>query len=101
METKFCFRHSEKQIEQALNMSVKKRGGWALKFISPSMSGVPDRLLLFPGGVMAFVEVKAPGKKPRPHQIKRKSQLEALGFLVYCVDSKEQIGGMLDEICGL
>ena len=55
----------EKQIEQALVKAVRKRGGIALKFVSPGMAGVPDRLVLFPGGRMAFVEVKAPGKKPR------------------------------------
>ncbi len=34
----------------------------------------------------------------RPLQVRRKRQLEALGFLVYCVDRVEQIGGVLDEI---
>ena len=91
--------YSEKSIEQTLTKEVKKRGGMALKFVSPGMSGVPDRLVLMPGGVIAFVEVKAPGKQMRPLQIKRKRQLEKLGFLVYCIDSKEQIGGVIDEIC--
>lgn len=91
--------YSEKSIEQALSKEVKKRGGLALKFISPGMSGVPDRLILMPNSRAAFIELKAPGKKMRPIQIKRKSQLEALGFLVYCIDDKEQIGAVLDEIC--
>lgn len=92
--------YSEKHLEQVLTKKVKKRGGLALKFISPGMSGIPDRLILIPGGVIAFAELKAPGKKLRPLQIKRKRQLEALGFSVYCIDTKEQIGGVLDEICG-
>lgn len=46
---------------------------------------VPDRLVLFPGGRLAFVELKAPGKKMRPLQVKRAKQLTALGFRVYCV----------------
>ena len=50
-------------------------------------------------GKLAFVELKAPGKEMRPLQILRKRQLESLGFLVYCIDSKEKIGGVLDEIC--
>jgi hypothetical protein len=49
-------------------------------------------------GRIAFVELKAPGNKMRPLQLRRKRQLEALGFLVYCVDGVEQIGGVLDEI---
>ncbi|WP_035288027.1 VRR-NUC domain-containing protein [Clostridium sp. KNHs214] len=91
--------YSEKSIEQALTKEVKKRGGLALKFISPGMIGVPDRLILMKGGKLAFIELKAPKKKMRPLQIKRKSQLEVLGFSVYCIDNKEQIGGVLDEIC--
>lgn len=88
----------ENEIENALVTAVKIRGGLALKFVSPGMSGVPDRLILIEGGKLGFIELKAPGKKLRPLQIKRKRQLEALGFLVYCIDSKDQIGGVLDEI---
>ena len=88
----------ERDIEQALRKTVRQRGGIALKFVSPGMNGVPDRLVLMPNGRAAFVETKAPGKKMRPLQIKRKAQLESLGFLVYCVDDIRQIGGVLDEI---
>jgi hypothetical protein len=91
--------YSEKCLEQTLSNEVKKRGGLALKFISPGMSGVPDRLILMNTGRLAFIEIKANGKKMRPLQMKRKRQLELLGFLVYCIDSKEQIGGVLNEIC--
>ena len=59
---------------------------------------MPDRLVLLPFGKIAFVEVKAPGKKMRPNQIKRKGELEALGFLVYCLDDPERIGGVVDAI---
>ena len=90
--------YSEQRVEQALRREVKKRGGMAVKFVSPGLDGVPDRLLLFKGGVSAFVEVKAPGKKMRPLQLKRKKQLEQLGFQVYCIDNTEMIGGILDEI---
>lgn len=88
---------TEKYIEQKLVKAVKNMGGIALKFVSPGLDGVPDRIVLFPMGRMAFVECKAPGKKMRPLQVRRKRQLEALGFLVYCIDDVEQIGGVLDE----
>ena len=90
--------YSEQRVEQALRREVKKRGGMAVKFVSPGLDGVPDRLLLFKGGVSAFVELKAPGKKMRPLQLKRKKQLEQLGFQVYCIDNTEMSGGILDEI---
>lgn len=71
---------SEKSIEQKLRMETKKMGGWAVKFNSPGLDGMPDRLVLFPGGKLGFVELKAPGKKMRPLQEKRKRTLEELGF---------------------
>lgn len=88
----------EKQIENKLTRSVKKVGGIALKFISPSFAGMPDRLVLLPDGVFAFVELKAPGKMPRPLQVSRHKMLRSLGFKVYVIDGVEQIGGMLHEL---
>jgi len=88
----------EKIVEQKLIRAVKDMGGLALKFTSPGFDGMPDRLVLLPYKKIAFVEVKAPGKKLRPLQEKRKRQLESLGFLVFCLDRPEQIGGMLHEI---
>ncbi len=88
----------EKIVEQKLNQAVRDAGGLALKFVSPGMAGVPDRLLLFPGGRAAFCEVKAPGEKPRPLQVFRMEQLGMLGFRVDVVDSEEKIGEMLCEI---
>lgn len=88
----------EKSIEQKLTLMVKRRGGICPKFVSPGFDGVPDRIVLLPGGRMAFVEVKAPGQKPRPLQVARQKLLERLGFQVYVLDSIEQIGGILDEI---
>ena len=89
----------ENAIERQLAMAVKKMGGMAVKFVSPGLDGVPDRIVLLPNKKMAFVELKVPGKKLRPLQEKRRRQLEALGFPVYVIDGAEQIGGVLDEIC--
>ena len=88
----------EKQIEQKLVQAVRKLGGMCLKFVSPNFDGMPDRLIILPGGKIAFAELKAPGKKPRPLQIARHKALMGLGFRVYIIDSVEQIGAILDEI---
>ena len=90
--------HSEKRVENIFTDAVKKMGGMAVKFISPGLDGVPDRIVLLPGRKIAFVELKAPGKKLRPLQEKRKHQLEALGVSVYVIDGLEQIGGVLHGI---
>lgn len=88
----------EKTIEQKFRKAVRGAGGLALKFTSPGLDGMPDRLALLPGGRMAFVEVKAPGKKPRPLQLARHRMLRRLGFPVYVLDDEGQIGGIVDEI---
>lgn len=89
---------TEKYIEQTLVKSVISRGGLAPKFVSPGLSGVPDRLVLLPKGKIAFAELKASGKEMRPLQKRRQKQLETLGFKVYRINDVSQIGGVLNEI---
>lgn len=88
----------EKIIEQKLVTEVKKHGGICPKFVSPGFDGMPDRLVLLPHGRFAFVEVKAPGEKPRPLQLARHRLLSRLGFRVYVLDNEEQIGGIIDAV---
>ena len=88
----------EKLIEQKLVTAVKKMGGICPKWVSPGYDGMPDRIVLLPGGHIGFVEVKAMGCKPRPLQFARHGLLRRLGFKVYVIDGEEQIGGVLDEI---
>lgn len=88
----------ERMIEQKLVTETRKRGGVALKFVSPSFSGMPDRLVLLPDGKIAFVEVKAPGQKPRPLQNSRHAMLRKMGFPVFVLDNPENIPGMLNEL---
>ena len=90
----------ERFIERKFVEAVKKKGGFAPKFVSPGLDGMPDRIVLFPIGKIAFVELKAPGERMRPLQVRRKKQLEKLGFPVYCVDDDSQIDGVLKEIGG-
>lgn len=89
----------EKFIEEKLRKAVRQKCGLCMKFVSPCFDGVPDRLILMPNGKIAFVELKAPGKKLKPLQERRKRQFETLGFSVFCIDDEENIGGILNEIC--
>ena len=50
----------EKTIEKKLTTAVKKAGGIAPKFVSPSFAGMPDRLILLPDGKFAIAKGKAP-----------------------------------------
>ena len=88
----------ETEIEKKLVRKVKAKGGIAPKFVSPSYAGMPDRLVLLPGGVFAFAELKAPGMKPRPLQVARHRMLRSLGFKVYVIDGTEQIEEVLNGL---
>lgn len=90
----------EKAIEQKMVSAVRLSGGIAPKLVSPGFDGMPDRMVLMPGGRIAFVEVKAPGEKPRPLQLSRHRLLRRLGFRVYVLDGAEQIETILREIGG-
>lgn len=88
----------EKQIEQKLVKAVRSMGGIAPKLVSPGYAGMPDRIVLLPGGHIGFVEVKAPGCSPRPLQLARHGQLRELGFTVCVLADEKQIGEVLDDI---
>ena len=88
----------ERDIERRLAMETLRRGGVALKFVSPGCAGVPDRIVMMPGGKMGFAELKAPHQKPRPLQERRIRQMRAMGFKVFVIDGIEQISRALDEI---
>ncbi|NLK23265.1 MAG: VRR-NUC domain-containing protein [Clostridiales bacterium] len=88
----------ESTVESFLNKKVKEKKGLSLKFVSPGLDGVPDRIILLRNGKIAFAEIKASGKKLRIMQLKRKAQIESLGFKVFVIDNIEMIEGVLNEI---
>ena len=88
----------EKQLEQKLVKAVRSRDGICPKLVSPGMDGMPDRMVLLPEAKIGFVEVKAPGQKPRPLQVRRHEQLKALGFTVSVLDDPEQIPAVIEEV---
>ena len=88
----------ERFIEQKLVARVKREGGLCPKFVSPGSDGWPDRLVLMPGGKIAFVELKAPQGKLRPIQVQRHAQLRDLGFLVYVINDPAQIPEALEVL---
>jgi len=90
----------ESIMEQKLVKTVKAMGGIAPKFVSPGYDGMPDRLILLPDGKLAFVEVKATGRNPRPIQLQRHETLRRLGFMVFVLDDVQQIAPLLSAIGG-
>ena len=80
----------EKRVEQVLGTGVKARGGWAIKLL-PSVSGLPDRMVLLPGGRLIFVELKSPTGTVAPHQTVVHNRLRRLGFEVFVLASTDAV----------
>ena len=77
----------EKEIEKYVRCQVKKLGGLCLKFVSPGNAGVPDRIVMLPGGRVWFVEFKQPGGRVKPLQAWWQNRLRRLGFSAQVVSS--------------
>ena len=88
----------EKQVEHKLVKAVKSHDGICPKLVSPGMDGMPDRMVLLPGCRIGFVEVKAPGQKPRPLQEQRHRILRKLGFPVFVMDDPAQAEDIIREV---
>lgn len=87
---------SEKNTEAYLRDRVKALGGRSYKWVSPGCSGVPDRIVILPGGKVIFVELKSEGKTSTALQKKRQTELRALGCTVYAdIDAKEKVRELL------
>lgn len=82
----------EKTVEAALREAVEDEGGLCLKWVCPGHTGVPDRIILFPGGVIAFVELKRPGAKVKAGGLQEwwREKLAGLGFPCYEISTVEQ-----------
>lgn len=89
---------SEKTLEARLRKEVEKQGGMALKLSAQLHRGLPDRLILMPGGKAYFAEIKTTGKKPTKLQEKCHRELRDLGFDVFVIDSTDRLLDALDAI---
>ena len=87
---------TEKQVEQYLVKKIKQLGGKAFKFVSPGNAGVPDRILILPGGKIIFAELKKPGGKTTPLQNVQIIGLTKLGCEVGIISSIEEADQCID-----
>ena len=82
----------EKDIEKKLRTMVERHGGLCLKWVCPGWSGVPDRIILLPGGHVIFAETKRPkGGKLERLQKWWRERLQKLGFWAVVVWDDENI----------
>lgn len=81
----------ERNVETYLKRRVEGEGGLCRKWTSPGRRGVNDQIVIFPGGRVSFVEVKKPGEKAKPHQVREHKRLRAQGCTVLVVDTCEAV----------
>ena len=88
----------ENTVEGYLRKKVRAVRGKCYKFVSPGHVGAPDRICIFPGGRVYFVETKAPGGKPRPSQLAFHRELAELGVTVRVIDTREKVRAFIGEV---
>lgn len=89
---------SEKLVERKLVETVKVNNGLCIKLLCDYITGLPDRLCLFPNGKIAFVELKTTGQKPRRIQLSVHNKLRAIGFRVEVIDTVEGVIDFVEDI---
>jgi hypothetical protein len=88
----------ERDVEAHLRLRVEKAGGLCVKFLPDLMTGMPDRIVLLPGGVVVWVETKKPkGGKLSEVQKYRHKKLKALGQIVEVCWTKEDADRIVEE----
>ncbi len=88
----------ERDVERYFKAQLERRGALVFKFVSPGQIGVPDRVVLLPGGRVVFAEMKAPGEKPRPLQRAVFARMARAGHPVYIIDSREAVKKFMEEV---
>lgn len=92
---------SEKLVERRLAELVKLNGGLCIKLLSDFNNGLPDRLCIFPGRKLYFVELKTTNQKPRKLQLFMHKLFEQLGFEVLVIDSVERVENFINDVMTL
>ena len=90
----------EKSIENVLRKAVEDEGGVCLKWTCPGHRGVPDRMILFPGGIIAFVELKRPGAKVKAGGLQEwwREKIQSLGFPCYEISTAEHVKNLVSYL---
>lgn len=88
----------ERKLENRFKKDVKKLGCLSLKMWCLSVSGLPDRLVLIPGGKLVWVELKRPGKQAEGLQPIQHTRLRQLGFLVFTISNDDELNDFLNYL---
>lgn len=86
---------SEKALEAKAGKAIKKLHGLFLKFVSPSLAGVPDRIILLPWRRIYFVEFKSETGKLSKMQIVVHGLFKLVGFPVYVISNDDELADFI------
>lgn len=88
----------EKDIERWLGNQLKKLGCIYMKFVSPGNDGVPDRIVVLPGGSVIFIELKATTGKLMANQRIQVARLRKQGALVFVITGMIEAKLFIDDM---
>ena len=87
----------EKRLEQIFREGIEDIGGWAIKMNPAGLRGIPDRLVLLPGGLAFFVELKITTGRLAPWHTRIHERLAGLGFRVHTLWTREAVDEFLSK----
>lgn len=88
----------EKDIEKWMTEKVTDLGGMSLKFVSPGNPGVPDRIYIFPGGKVYFVELKKELGRLSNIQKWQRARFQKMGCRFYVVKGMKSAEEFIKEL---
>ena len=89
----------ESSLERRIKRYAESKNCFFWKFVAPGTKGVPDRIIITPDGVTGFMEIKAPGKKPREIQEHRMQQIRSKGLAATWASNYELAVAFIDGLC--
>lgn len=89
---------TESEIESWIDKQIRKTKGLFFKFVSPGNDGVPDRIVILPGGRIIFVELKTDKGRLSPVQKHQISRLLNLGCDCRVIKGQKEAEEFINEI---
>lgn len=87
----------ERDIERKLTHEVEKRGGLSFKWTSPGQTGVPDRIVILPGGRIWFAELKTDTGRTTAVQEYQQKRLRDAGCNVITIHGEKELNEWIKQ----